>query len=196
MLTLYYAPGSSSMAAHIALHEVGVPFETKLISLARKEQRSADYLAINPEGKVPLLMVEGQPLTEVAGILFYLARRYPAAKLLPEDIEQQARAVSWMSFIASSLHPARSKGLDHAMGLYRIVDRKLAGRDWLLDDYSVADIHLFRLFWRLIGSLPVPPGELPALEAHHDRMMLRPAVQKTLEAEKAAGYEFPVTPLA
>lgn len=195
MLTLYYTPGSSSMAAHIALYEVGLPFEAKLISLARKEQKSPAYLALNPEGKVPTLIVEGGPLTEVAGILFYLGKRYPAAKLLPDDVELQARAVSWMSFIASSLHPARSKGLDHALGLYRIVDRKLAGRDWLLGDYSIADIHLFRLFWRLLGSLPVPAGELPALEAHHDRMMLRPAVQKTLAAEKAAGYEFPVAPL-
>ncbi|MBS0540228.1 MAG: glutathione S-transferase N-terminal domain-containing protein, partial [Proteobacteria bacterium] len=75
MLTLHMSPGSSSMAVHIALHEVGVPFEVKAWSLAKKETRSAAYLAINPAGKVPALIVDGKLLTEVAGCLFYLAKR-------------------------------------------------------------------------------------------------------------------------
>ena len=61
----------------------------------------------------------------------------------------------------------------------------------MLGDYSVADIHLFRLYWRLIGSLPVPQGELPALDAHYERMMRRPAVLKTIEVETAVGFDFP-----
>src|SRR4051812_265725 len=73
MLTFYFAPGSSSMAPHIALHEVGAEFEPKPMSLARGEQRTPDFLAVNAEGKVPTLLVDGRPLTEVAGILFYLA---------------------------------------------------------------------------------------------------------------------------
>jgi hypothetical protein len=79
MLTLFLAPGSSSMAPHIALHEVGAPFQARPLSFARQENRDPAYLAINPEGKVPTLLVEGRPLTEVAGILFYLARRFPGA---------------------------------------------------------------------------------------------------------------------
>src|SRR5215510_5317317 len=149
MLTLYFAPGSSSMAAHIALHEVGVPFESRPLSFAKRETRSPAYLAINPEGKVPTLVIDGRPLTEVAGILFYLARAYPAAGLWPEDdIEAQAQAISWMSFIASTLHPARRRGTDHALQVYGIADKKLGGREWVLDRYSIADIHLFRLYWR------------------------------------------------
>ena len=85
VLTLFFAPGSSSMAAHIALRAVGAPFEARLLSFARRENRDPAYLAINPEGKVPTLLVEGRPLTEVAAILFYLARRFPAAGLLPDD---------------------------------------------------------------------------------------------------------------
>ena len=77
MLTLFFCPGSSSMAPHIALHEIGVPFESRPISLARKENRDPAYLAVNPEGKVPALLVDGRLLTEVAGILFYLAKRFP-----------------------------------------------------------------------------------------------------------------------
>src|SRR5271170_2841026 len=113
MLTLYFTSGASSMAPHIALHEVGAPFESKHISLATKENRAPAYLAINPEGKVPTLLIDGRRLTEVAGILFYLAKRFPAAKLLPEgDIEAEAQAVSWMSFTAATLHGAHRRGAE------------------------------------------------------------------------------------
>ncbi len=67
------------MAPHIALHEIGVPFESRPISLAKKENRTPAYLAINPEGNVPTLLIDGRPLSEVAAILFYLARRFPEA---------------------------------------------------------------------------------------------------------------------
>ena len=66
MLTLYFAPGSSSMAAHIALHEIGVSFEARPLSFRHRENRAPEYLALNPEGKVPTLVVDGKPLTEVA----------------------------------------------------------------------------------------------------------------------------------
>lgn len=191
MLVLYFAPGSSSMAAHIALHEAGAPFEGRPLSFRRKENRTADYLALNAEGKVPTLLVDGRPLTEVAAILFYLARAFPEARLLPEDSEAEAQAISWMSFAAATLHPARRKGLDHATAIYEIADRKLAGRDWVLGSYSIADIHLFRLFWRLNAFLKPPPERFPNLIAHHDRMLLRPAVRKTIEIEAAIGYELP-----
>ena len=103
MLTLYFSPGASSMAPHIALHEVGAPFEGKPLSLAKKETHTPEFLAVNPEGKVPTMLIDGRVLTEVAGILFYLAKRFPAAGLLPDgDIEAEGRVVSWMSFIASS----------------------------------------------------------------------------------------------
>ena len=189
MLTLYFAPGASSMAPHIALHEIGMPFKAHPISLKNKQQREPGYLALNPEGKVPLLLIEERPLTEVAGILFYLARRFPQARLIPEDIEGQARAVSWMSYVASTLHPARRVGVDHAREVFRGADRKLGHGGWALGDYSVADIHLFRLFWRFVGYAEPDPKDYPNLFAHHDLMMARPAVQRTLADEAAAGVE-------
>ena len=192
MLTLYFTPGASSMAPHIALREIGVPFDGIPVSLAKKEQRAPDFLAINPEGKVPTLLIDGRRLTEVAGILLYLAKRYPEANLLPTgDIEAEAQAVSWMSFIASTVHPARARGLDYAMGIYRLADQRLGRRDWALGRYSIADIHLFRLFWRFTNSLKPPPGSFPNLEAHYTRMMARPAVQRTIEVEQAIGYDLP-----
>ena len=191
MLTLYFSPGASTMAPHIALHEIGVPFTPKSLSFARKETRTPEFLAINPEGKVPTLLIDTRPLTEVAGILFYLARKYPEARLLPEDPEAQAHAVAWMSFIASTLHPARRQGLAHATETYRLADQKLGPNQWALGEYSIVDIHLFRLFWRFAASIALPPGTLPNLEAHHARMLARPAVQRTIEIERAIGYELP-----
>jgi glutathione S-transferase len=192
MLTLYYAPGSSSMAPHIALHEIGEPFEARLISFARKEHRSDAFRKINPEGKVPTLSIDGRVLTEVSAILYYLARRFPKAGLWPDgDLEAEAQCLSWMSFIASTLHPARARGMEHAQKVWQDADRRLGNREWAIGRYSIADIHLFRLFWRLRRSLQPPPDLFPALEAHHARMLPRPAVQRALEIESAAGYELP-----
>jgi glutathione S-transferase len=192
MLTLYFAPGASSMAPHIALHEIGAPFEAVPVSFHRDETRSADFLAVNPEGKVPTLLIEGRALTEVAGILYYLARSFPEARLMPwDDPEAEARVISWMSFVASTIHPARRQGLEHAMQVYELADRRLGDSGWAVGDYSIADIHLFRLYWRFAASLKPPPGAFPRLEAHHARMLARPAVIRTIAAEAAVGYELP-----
>ena len=192
MLTLYFAPGSSSMAPHIALHEVGAVFEARPISLAKKENRTPEYLALNPEGKVPTLLIDGRSLTEVAGILFYLATRFPEAKLLPQgDIEAEAQVVSWMSFIASTIHPARRQGVEHAKSVFAIADQRLGNHEWAVGAYSIADIHLFRLYWRFSGWMHPAPGEFPNLSRHYDRMMARAAVRRTIEAESAIGYELP-----
>jgi glutathione S-transferase len=192
MLTFYFSPGSSSMAPHIALHEIGTPFESRPLSLASKENRSPEYLALNPEGKVPTLVIDGQPLTEVAAILFYLAKRFPAAGLLPpEDLAAEAQAVSWMSFIAATVHPARRQGVEHANRIFALADRRLGDREWALGRYSIADIHLFRLYWRFANAAKPAPGHFPSLEAHYDRMMARPAVKRTCEIEAAIGYALP-----
>jgi glutathione S-transferase len=191
-LALYFAPGSSSMAVHIALHEVGAPFEPLPMSFNKHDMRATAFRAINPAGKVPTLLIDGSPLTEVAACLFYLAKRFPEAKLLPAgDIEAEAQAVSWMSFIASTLHPARRQGLDHLNEVWRIAEAKLANSEWALGEYSVVDIHLFRLFWRMIPAVKPAPASLPRLFRHYERMMIRPAVKRTIEIESAIGYELP-----
>jgi glutathione S-transferase len=180
------------MAVHIALHEIGVPFEARPMSFAGRDLQKPEYLAINSEGKVPTLLIDGRRLTEVAAILYYLARRFPAASLLPENNpEAEAQAISWMSFIAATLHPARRMGEDHVMKVWTLADRRLGDHEWALGRYSIADIHLFRLYWRLANSLKLAPGDLPNLSAHHQRMMVRAAVQRTFEIESAIGYELP-----
>jgi glutathione S-transferase len=179
------------MAVHIALHEIGVAFDGRPMSFENNDMGSPGYLALNPEGKVPTLVIDGRPLTEVAAILFYLAKRFPDTELLPrDDIEADAQALSWMSFAASTLHPARRHGLDHAREVWGIADRRL-GNGWAMSRYSIADIHLFRLYWRFANSLKPAPETFPNLTAHYARMMARAAVQRTIEIETAIGYELP-----
>jgi glutathione S-transferase len=192
MLTLYLSPGSSSMAPHIALHEIEVDFESRWISFANREQCAPEYLALNPEGKVPTLLVDGRPLTEVAAILYYLAKRFPEAGLFPAgDLEAEAQVVSWMSFIASTVHPARRIGVDRWKEVFGIAEQRLGRRNWAVGGYSIADIHLFRLFWRFSNSLHPSPEDFPSLFAHYRRMMARPAVHRVLEIEGAVGYQLP-----
>jgi glutathione S-transferase len=192
MLTLYFAPGASSMAPHIALYEIGAPFEAIPVSFRKHENERPEFLAINPLGQVPTLLIDGRPLTEVAGILFYLAKAFPAAGLLPDDEEGQGRVVSWMSFIAATVHPARRQGLDHAQRIYTLADARLGAGEWAVGGrYSIADIHLFRLFWRFYNSLNPPPEAFPNLIAHYERMMQRPAVIGTIKVEASVGYELP-----
>jgi glutathione S-transferase len=192
MLVLYFAPGSSSMAPHIALHEAGLPFEGRPISFAGRQQRTPAFLAQNPAGKVPLLLVDGRPLTEVAGILYFVAKSASHAELWPRDLAGQAQVVSWMAFVAAVLHPGRQEGVDHAYHVYGIADRRLGNRTWAVgENHTIADIHLFRLYWRMRNALKPAPDAFPSLEAHYQRMMIRPAVKRTIEIEQAVGYELP-----
>ena len=81
---LYYAPGACSFASHCAIEETGIPYEAVRINTQQGEQRSPEYLKINPRGRVPTLVVNDHPLTENVGILTYLGGGYPAAKIWPE----------------------------------------------------------------------------------------------------------------
>jgi glutathione S-transferase len=191
-LALYFAPGASSMAPHIALLEAGADFERRRVSFRNGDNRTPAFLALNPEGKVPVLTIDGRPLTEVAAILYFVARAFPEARLMPwGDAKAEAGVISWMSFIASSVHPARRQGLEASLRVWSVAEEKLSDAPWTAGAYSIADIHLFRLFWRFEASLKPPPDAFPGLRAHAARMMQRGAVRKTLEVESAVGYELP-----
>jgi glutathione S-transferase len=187
MLKLYFSPSTSSLATHIALLECGAPYELDLRDITKGATQTSGYLAINPSGKVPALQTEsGRILTEVAGTLYYIARKYPAAGLWPEgDLEAESDVISWMSFVASTVHGSRAKGEEQVLAAFDVANKRLGSREWAIGKYSIADIHLFRVYWRFRSGLKIPLGTYPALEGHHDRMLARPAVQKALEIEKA-----------
>lgn len=99
--------------------------------------------------------------------------------------------VSWMSYIDSTIHPARREGLEAAREVYKVADKRLGTGGWITGQYSIADIHLFRLFWRFRSLLEPAPGEFANIEAHYDRMMAQPAVKKSIEIEERIGYALP-----
>ena len=186
MLKLYFSPMTSSLATHIALIECNAPHELIPTLMAKQETRAPAYLAINPAGKVPALVTDsGHIITEVAATLYYIAKTHPAAGLWPEnDLEAQADVISWMSFVASTVHGSRARGPENVAEAMGIADKRLSGRDWAIGRYSIADIHLFRVYWRFRPGMNAAPGTYPALEAHHERMLARPAVKKAFEIEK------------
>ena len=106
-LQLYFAPGSSSLAPLVALEELDIPYVGHRLDLAAGDQRKPEYLKVNPRGRVPTLVVDGQPVTEVLAILTYLAHRYPHSELLPlADPLKLAKAYEVMSWFASTVHVA------------------------------------------------------------------------------------------
>jgi glutathione S-transferase len=106
MLTLYYAPGACSMAAHIVLEESGEKYTPQRVDLANGEQKTEAYLKIHPLGRVPALRLDdGAPLAENTAILPYLGKRFG---LWPTDALGEAKALSTIGFFASSVHPAHA----------------------------------------------------------------------------------------
>src|ERR1700686_1950503 len=178
MLTLYYWPGASSVIPHITLEEIGAPYERKLINLAKGEHKSDAYLKINPRGKVPALSVDGGVFTENVAILTYLAKQFPEARLLPQDLCDEARCLSAMAWFASAVHPtfahiirperfasdtgaqlnmketARTTFWAHC----EEIDGLLTGKEWMMGpQYTVADP--YALFFYDLGSrIKLPAG--------------------------------------
>jgi glutathione S-transferase len=201
MLTLYYAPGACSMAAHIILEESGETYEPKKVDLANGEQRTDDYRKINPLGRVPALRLDnGEPLAENTAILPYLGKRFG---LWPTDPVAEAKALSLIGFLAASVHPAhahfnrperyatdqsafptiKETGLKSFHGYLKDIDARLGGREWFSDTYSVLDPYgLVFYTWGIRRELPM--GELKNYTAFKDRMLKRPAVGRVLEDEK------------
>jgi len=181
------------MAPHIALVEAGAEFTIRSLSFKAKDHRAPEYLAINPQGLVPTLLIDGRALTETAAILFWIGRHFPAAGLLPAGDEAQAQVISWMGFLASAVQRAGREGKEAGHAAYALAERKLDGREWTVGQrMSISDIHLFRMFWRFHHILDLGREDFPALYALHDRMMERPCVQQVIARESAIGYELPV----
>jgi glutathione S-transferase len=205
-MKFYYAPGACSVGIHILLEEIGKPYEAIAISLREGDQFKPEFVALNPKSKVPALVRDdGSLLTEFPAIAFWLARTNPGAKLLPDDAEAQARALEALEYVTATVHmqgfsrvfrPARfapseddaeavaARGKEIIAAGFANLERALAGKDYLLGSFSIADAGLFFVeFWgaeRL--KLTLPPG----VAAHYARMKARPAVARVLAKEGLA----------
>lgn len=206
-MILYYAPTACSIAPHIALEEIGLPFEARRIDLAKGEQTSEAFLRVNPLGRVPAMIIDGAAVTELPALLTYIASLKPEAGLVPPSGALAfARCFEWLGFLSSSLHVAYAQfrrpgrfvaegspawdevsdaGRLNTIAAYREVERRL-GNGWAAGDhYSIADINLFPFpgwAWRFDFDMA---SECPRWTALVERMMERPAVQRALAREAA-----------
>ena len=201
-MKLYYSPGACSQNPHIALYESGLPFETDRVdNRAKKTSDGGDFLAINPKGQVPTLVLDdGQVLTENAAIVQYIADQANGAGLAPANGTMgRYRMQEWLSFVGSDLHksyanlfnpnaPAEIKDAAKAMIVKKItvIDKALAdGRDYLLGTFSVADTYAFVVIgWTKRFDIDI--SHLTNVTKFLARMRTRPAVQKALAAEGLA----------
>lgn len=204
MLTLYYAPNTCALATHIALEDAGADFALQRIDFGSEQQRSADYLAVNPKGRVPALATPRGILTETPALLAYVAQSFPAAALAPlDDPFAFARMQDVNSYLCSTVHVAhahrmrghrwaddpaaleamRRKVPQSVYDAFRVIEDGLLLGPWVLGEaYSVADPYLFTVAQWLERD-GVDPARLPRVAEHRRRMAERPAVRRALAAE-------------
>ena len=201
-MKLFYKPGACSLSPHIVLEESGLPYESESVDLKTKVTASgADFLAINPKGYVPALLLDsGELLTEGPAIVQYLADQVPAMRLAPANgTLERYRLQSWLTFIGTELHKSFSPFFNPAAGddwkaiaranLERrlaYTDAQLAGNSYLLgEDFTVADAYLFTvLSWAKFIKLDL--AQWPNLATYQARVAARPKVQAALKAEGLA----------
>ena len=201
-MKLFLKPGACSLSPHIVLEELGLPYETEVVDLARKTTASGqDYLAINPKGYVPALQLDGgELLTEGPAIVQYLADLAPEKKLAPANGSvARYQLQAWLTFIGTEVHksfspffnpkaPQEWKDIARANLERRLAytAQQLEGQDYLLgSDFSVADAYLFTVLgWAKFIQLDL--GAWPVLVAYQARVAVRPAVQAALKAEGLA----------
>ncbi|AVS60527.1 glutathione S-transferase [Paracidovorax avenae] len=200
-LTLYYAPGTCAQAVRIALHEAGAEHRLVRLDFPAGEQRSPEYLAVNPKGRVPALVTEEGTLTETPALLAYVAQRFPQARLAPTDAYGFARMQEFHSYLASTVHVAHAhrprairwadepeaitamqrKVPQNMTECFEMIEHHTLGDGpWVMgDQYTVADGYLFTVAgW--LASDGVDIARFPKVHAHSQRVAARPAVQQAL----------------
>jgi glutathione S-transferase len=204
MLTFYYAKNTCALASHIALEHAGADYRAVRVSFAKQEQRSPEYLRINPKGRVPALVTERGVLTETPAILQYVAQTHPQARLAPlDDAFEMARMNAFNSYLCSTVHVAHA----HRMRGYRwaddpaaleamkqkvpqsvgecfeLIEREFFTGPWVLgEQYTVSDMYLFTLASWLEAD-GVEPARFPKVAAHRERMRGDPIVRRVTVAE-------------
>ena len=207
-ITLHFAPDTCARVPMIALEEAGHPYDTEIVSFVRGDHLSAPYRMLNPKGKVPLLVVDGKPLTENIAILMWLDEQFPDANLLPRcaDSFDYASLVSDMSFCAATLHPIVTRlripqyFCDNAEAVPRVfamaedamranfalINDRLSKNEWWYGDrWSIVDAYINWVWFRVAGTaFNTTPFEHFA--RHDAQLSERPSVKRTLAIHKQA----------
>ncbi|CAM4036926.1 glutathione S-transferase family protein [Comamonas aquatilis] len=199
-LTLYYAAGTCAQVVLIALYEADAQFTLKTLSFSDHEQRSPEYLTLNPKGRVPALVTERGVLTEVPALLLYVAQTYPQAALAPlDDAFALAQMQDFNAYLASTVHVAhahrmrasrwaddeaaqaamRAKVQQNMYECFSVIEKHYLGdKPWVMgEQFTVADGYLYILASWLKGD-GVDIADFPRVAAHSERMRARASVQK------------------
>jgi glutathione S-transferase len=209
MYTLYYSPGTASMAVHLALLEIGAPYRLEPVDFDKRQQFSAQYLRLNPQGAVPTLLIDGRPYTESAALLLMLAERHPQARLAPSPADP--RRLEWYQWIVYQsnvlgatyrnwFYPADLGAAEHPPavraalqarieGAWERVDAQLAARGpYLLGaELSAADLLLI-MYLRWSRNMPRPALEWPALRQFASLLRSRSSWQRLCEIEQLSEW--------
>lgn len=201
-MKFYMTPGSCSTGIHILLEELELPFEVYLVNLMAGDQFKPEYLEINPKATIPTLVLDDDSaITEFQAIAWWLARRYPKAKLLPDDIEGEVSVLETMNFVVNTIHgqgytriftaptysanvieheAIQKRGREIVSNGFAVMDKVLADKDYVIGNFSIADAALFYVeFWADKIKLELPANCL----AHYQRMQQRPVVRQVLMEE-------------
>jgi glutathione S-transferase len=211
-MRLYHSPGACSLAVHIALEEIGCEYEPAMLRVNQQENKRPEYLAVNPRGRVPALVIEDDKgervLTEVLAILTYLAGQFPEKGLLPLEGEAFARSLEWMSWLGSAVHQTGARTIIRPSGFvddeacqekmreagrlrvrasYEDMNARLAGRQWAVaDQYSFVDSLLVVYYrWGLKVGMDVR-NDFPEFTRVIDKALARPAVRRAIDQEGIA----------
>jgi glutathione S-transferase len=202
-LNLYFAPLACSLATRISLYEVGAPAAgaqfTQVDTRAKRVADGSDFYAVNPMGQVPVLRTDdGELLTENTAVLQYVAERFPSARLVPEGALPRARLREWLGFIGTELHKASfvplldPKASDDVKAYARekialrmgLLEKHLAGREFLLDQFSIADAYLVTVLnWTMATGVSL--AQWPAVQQYHQRLLKRPSIARAFGEELA-----------
>lgn len=203
MIDFYTAATPNGWKVAIMLEELGVPYKLHPINLMKGDQKRAEYVKLNPNGRIPTIVDrdnaqkdgQGFAVFESGAILIYLAEKY--GKFLPGDVRGRSRVIQWVMFQMGGIGPMQGQAnvffrylpekiqlaIDRyqheTRRLYEILDRQLAGREYLCDTYSIADIATWP--WvQIHGWAGVAVDGLEHLKAWLERLRARPAVQRGL----------------
>ena len=200
MIKLYWASGTCALASHIALEESGATYETIKLNFSQGDQRKADYLKVNPKGRVPALITERGVVTETPAILAWIAQTHPQAKLAPADAFDFAAAQAFNSYLCSTVHPAhahrpraarwsddpaaqktmQAKVPQNMSDCFTLIENDMLKGPWVMGAaYSICDPYLYTISgW--LESDGVDIAKFPRVHDHYKRMGERAAVKAVM----------------
>lgn len=202
MLTFYMTPGSCTTGIHVLLEELELIFQVQVVNLLKGDHQTAEYLALNPKGSIPMLVTdEGRVITEFPAIAYWLARTHPRAGLLGNSLDDEVRILEVMDYAVATIHMqgfarlfttdkftpnetdyawVQEQGREIIARSFEVVNKLLEGRDTVVEKFSIADAALFYvMFWASRSDIMLPEN----CQRHFDSMLKRFKVRQVLMEE-------------